>query len=104
MIHDPPVTVESFQFSPTEPVAYEWSYDSKSELPLDQKWHVINLEAKGTKHRVPQRNMLRISLHELHGAGKTEKLYGPVQNKGRQRCQVKARKLKAESKGAISTR
>jgi hypothetical protein len=26
MIRDPPVTVEPFQFSPAEPVAYEWSY------------------------------------------------------------------------------
>jgi hypothetical protein len=26
-INDPPVTVEPFQFSPAEPVAYEWSYD-----------------------------------------------------------------------------
>ena len=25
-INDPPVTVEPFQFSPAEPVAYEWSY------------------------------------------------------------------------------
>jgi hypothetical protein len=25
MIRDPAVTVESFQFSPAEPVAYEWS-------------------------------------------------------------------------------
>jgi hypothetical protein len=29
-INDPPVTVEPFQFSPAEPVAYEWSYG----------WHV----------------------------------------------------------------
>ena len=25
IIHDPPVAVGPFQFSPTEPVAYEWS-------------------------------------------------------------------------------
>jgi len=25
MVRDPPVTVEPFQFSPAEPVAYEWS-------------------------------------------------------------------------------
>jgi hypothetical protein len=31
-INDPPVTVEPFQFSPAEPVAYEWSY----WLPIDK--------------------------------------------------------------------
>jgi len=28
MIRDLPVTVEPFQFSPAEPVAYEWSYQT----------------------------------------------------------------------------
>jgi len=31
MIRDPPVTVEPFQFSPAEPVAYEWSNEKMPE-------------------------------------------------------------------------
>ena len=38
MIRDLPVTVEPFQFSPAEPVAYEWSEEADLDLILDCMW------------------------------------------------------------------
>ncbi len=37
MIRDPPVTVEPFQFSPAEPVAYEWSEDHPEKRAVHRK-------------------------------------------------------------------